>query len=76
MKKGLVIASAVAAAMVLAGCSHEQPMPVQSQYQTAPGGKLGYHCRRHHHCKKHHCGGHHCKGNSCKGNSCNTYSDN
>lgn len=75
MKKGVILASAVAAAMVLAGCSHPQPMPQNQSMQTAPGGKMGNGCKGHH-CKGHKCKGQNCKGQNCKGNSCNTYNDN
>lgn len=63
-KKGVVIATAVAAVIALAGCSQQQPMPQdQSVSQSGPSGKLGS-C---HHCKCHHCRGHRCKGHNCKG---------
>ncbi len=57
-KKGLIIASAVAAAVVLAGCSHHQSMPQGSSYQSGPSSKLGK------------MGGSSCKSHRCKSNSC------
>jgi hypothetical protein len=71
IKKGIVIASAVAAAMLLAGCSQQpQPMPDnQAMSQSGPNGKLGASC------KGHHCKGHHCKGHHCSTNHCNSYNN-
>ncbi|AKQ33611.1 hypothetical protein [Candidatus Coxiella mudrowiae] len=55
-KKGVVIASAVAAVVLLTGCIPREPMPVvQPVYQTGPNTKLG---PTHHHCKCYH--HHHC----------------
>ncbi|WP_100622949.1 hypothetical protein [Candidatus Coxiella mudrowiae] len=55
-KKGVVIASAVAAVVLLTGCIPREPMPVvQPLYQTGPNTKLGpapHHCKCYHH---HHC---------------------
>jgi len=57
-KTGVVIASAVAAAMVLAGCSKPQPMPHSSASQAGHSAKLGK------------MGGSSCKANKCSANSC------
>ncbi len=63
-KKGVVIASAVAAAIILAGCSKQEPMPQGSTTQSGSSAKLGK-------MGGSGCKGHHCKGNHCKGHSCN-----
>ena len=55
-KKGVVVASALAAAVVLGGCAQRQPIPSSSPaYQAGPSIKLGcshhckYHCKHTHH---------------------------
>lgn len=55
-KKGVVVASVLAAAVVLGGCTPRQPIPSGSPaYQAGPSTKLGclhhfkYRCKRTHH---------------------------
>lgn len=63
--KGVVFATAVAAAMLVGGCSQQQPMPQEPvASQTGPSTKLGTCCRSMH-CKCHHRRSHHCKSNHC-----------
>lgn len=59
-KKGVVIASAVAAAILIGGCaSQDQPMPQDSSnYQSGHSAKMGK------------MGGSSCKGNHCSSNGC------
>lgn len=48
-KKGVLIASAVAAALLLGGCSHQQPMPQGPMAgQAGPSSKLGKMGTNHH----------------------------
>ena len=51
-KKGIVVASALVAAIVLGGCALRQPIPSNAPaYQAGPNTKLGcsHHCK--YHCK-------------------------
>ena len=56
--KGVVIATAVAATLVVAGCSKPRPMPHGHPSQAGHSGKLGK------------MGGNSCKANKCSPNGC------